>query len=151
MRRAIFVAVAAAWEFPRSSEGVPVSEPQGQQCSFHIPAAITCAYEGRWAPLRAAAQANAAAGFKPDMELLQLAHDLIMQFEATEYPPHGFLNLLCRYSPDAGSDGFCLYGFVTALYIRARHLMESDDPDMRKMAQNDLQYASVCLGKELSV
>merc|ERR1719171_1633820 len=85
------------------------------------------------------------------MELLQLAHDLILQFEATEYPPHGFLNLLCRYSPDAGSDGFCLYGFVTALYIRARHLMESDDPDMRKMAQNDLQYASVCLGKELSV
>ena len=42
------------------------------------------------------ARATSAVRFKPDMELLQLAHDLILQFEATEYPPHGFLNLLCR-------------------------------------------------------
>merc|ERR1719387_3213273 len=43
------------------------------------------------------------------------------------------------------------YGFITALYIRAKHLMNSESDEARKMAQNDIQYASVCLGKELSV
>jgi len=45
-----------------------------------------------------------------------------------------------RYEP------FCLYGFIMALFVRARFMMS--DQEFTKQAKDDLGYAVTCLGKE---
>ncbi|CAE7399906.1 unnamed protein product [Symbiodinium natans] len=80
---------------------------------------------------------NAAQGFPLDMELLQTADDLVVRFQA--HPPEGFFNYIC------GLQEFCLFGYVSALFVRARHLML--EPGERETA-NDLSYAEPILGKE---
>jgi hypothetical protein len=60
-----------------------------------------------------------------------------------------FYKYLCS-GPDAPwplVDRFCLWGFVAALIIRARHLMGSSDLEDRRSAEIDFGYATTVLGK----
>lgn len=122
---------------------------------------------------------------KISRELFQMAHDIVSIHNQHPYPPQGFFTAVCQedermwigqvqteianefqnpYQP------FCLYGFVTALFIRSRVFLdresaaehglkfEAEAPDvhggaqtLQEHAEQDLQYATTCLGKEGAV
>jgi len=131
-------------------------ETRGGTCQIPVPQAFTCRSIPEWGSFLEAMRAAARAGFpagERDGELLHQASDLLTRYGQKPYPPQDFFKYLCGGDKEEWplSDRFCLYGFVGALFVRSRHLMSSEDPEVRKAVDMDLQYATTVLGKEGAV
>ncbi|CAE6973173.1 unnamed protein product [Symbiodinium sp. CCMP2592] len=90
--------------------------------------------------------------FPPDLGLLQMADDIVVRFQAKPaeaHPPEGFFNYICGLQEWPLPNQFCLLGYVSALFVRARHLMLEEGE--RETANSDLAYAEPILGKEISL
>lgn len=118
-----------------------------------VPQAFSCRDIPEWGSFLESMQANARAGFPADQALLYKASDLLTKWANKPYPPQDFFKYLCGGFEAQWplEDKFCLYGFVGALFTRSRHFMASTDPEVRKAADQDFQYATTVLGKEGSV
>ncbi|CAE7852641.1 unnamed protein product [Symbiodinium sp. KB8] len=122
-------------------------------CNARLPQAFTCRGMPEWAAFLDAVTANARKDFPRDEDLLLQAQDILLYWQDKPYPPQDFFKYLCS-GPEAPwplPDRFCLWGFVAALVIRSRHIMASQDPDVRKSAEIDFKYATTVLGKEGSM
>ncbi|CAE7672925.1 unnamed protein product [Symbiodinium sp. CCMP2592] len=122
-------------------------------CNARLPQAFTCRGMPEWAVFLDAVAANARKDFPRDEALLLQAQEILLAWQEKPYPPQDFFKYLCT-GPEAPwplPDRFCLWGFVAALVIRSRHLMASQDPDVRKSAELDFKYATTVLGKEGSM
>eukprot|EP00439_Symbiodinium_sp_Y106_P073806 s1310_g13.t18 len=122
-------------------------------CNARLPQAFTCRGMPEWAVFLDAVAANARKDFPRDEALLLQAQEILLAWQEKPYPPQDFFKYLCT-GPEAPwplPDRFCLWGFVAALVIRSRHLMASQDPDVRKSAEIDFKYATTVLGKEGSM
>eukprot|EP00434_Breviolum_minutum_P005952 symbB.v1.2.005249.t1/scaffold304.1/size234131/8 len=119
-------------------------------CGILVPQAFSCRGMPEWAQFLEAVTKNRAEGFKEDPVLAFQAQEILLKWQDKPYPPQDFYKYLCT-GPDAPwplPDRFCLWGFVAALIIRARHLMGSPDPEDRKSAEIDFGYSTTVLGKE---
>ncbi|CAE7939044.1 unnamed protein product [Symbiodinium necroappetens] len=137
--------------------GVPGSEldvnDHMSSCNARLPQAFTCRGIPEWAAFLDAVTANARKDFPRDEDLLLQAQDILLSWQDKPYPPQDFFKYLCS-GPEAPwplPDRFCLWGFVAALVIRSRHIMASQDPDVRQSAEIDFKYATTVLGKEGSM
>jgi len=122
-------------------------------CQVPVPQAFTCRDIPVWSDFLMAITTNAKAGFPPDQAVLYKAQEILSRWQDKPYPPQDFFKYLCGgYEAHWPlSDNFCLFGFVGALFVRSRHLMTSEDPEVRKAADMDFQYATTVLGREGSV
>eukprot|EP00439_Symbiodinium_sp_Y106_P039649 s2576_g4.t2 len=96
--------------------------------------------------------ASPSCSFPPDLDLLQMADDIVVRFQAKPaeaHPPEGFFNYICGLQEWPLPNRFCLLGYVSALFVRARHLMLEEGE--RETANSDLAYAEPILGKEISL
>eukprot|EP00927_Polykrikos_kofoidii_P046588 TRINITY_DN40777_c0_g1_i1.p1 TRINITY_DN40777_c0_g1~~TRINITY_DN40777_c0_g1_i1.p1 ORF type:complete len:805 (+),score=94.80 TRINITY_DN40777_c0_g1_i1:142-2415(+) len=134
-------------------------------CGIPVPRAFTCRDLPEWSGFLTRFQKNAEAGYPSDLALYKEASDLIERPRGLEHPPEGFYKYLCG-GPEATwplPDGFCLMGFIGALFIRARHHIfaahaaiagNSGDTDVaahQEAADSDLLYVEPLLGKEFSL
>ncbi|CAE8674895.1 unnamed protein product, partial [Polarella glacialis] len=121
-------------------------------CHVPVPQAFSCRSMPLWSSFLDNLQANALKGYPPDMALLREAEHIMSVFQEKPYPPQDFFKYLCdeqaTWPPE---DNFCLHGFVGALIIRSRHIMNSDSLEVRKEADMDFGYAATVLGKEGAV
>lgn len=123
-------------------------------CKVPVPQAFSCRSIPEWGSFLTHIQQNAEKGFPLDPLLYQMAQNILVRWQDKPYPPQDFYRYLCG-GPEAQwplPDGFCLFGFVGALLVRSRHLMElADDLETRKTVEMDFSYATTVLGKEGSV
>jgi hypothetical protein len=122
-------------------------------CRLPTPAAFTCRDIPEFASFLPVVQANAQKGFPYDEKLYEQAQEILAKCQHKPYPPQDFFKYLCGGLEAQWPlpDKFCLYGFVTALFIRSRHLMHVNDEEVRIAASMDFKYATTVLGKEGSV
>ncbi|OLP87388.1 hypothetical protein AK812_SmicGene31391 [Symbiodinium microadriaticum] len=85
-------------------------------------------------------------GFPPDLDLLQMADDIVVRFQAKPAEAAGFRYWVMVRFKEAerqsvsveflavrvlgGFERFCLLGYVSALFVRARHLMLEEGKEM---------------------
>lgn len=122
-------------------------------CGVVVPDAFSCRSMPEWAAFLEAVTQNRNQNFQEDPLLALHAQEILLKWQDKPYPPQDFYKYLCS-GPDAPwplVDRFCLWGFVAALIIRARHLMGSSDLEDRRSAEIDFGYATTVLGKEGSV
>lgn len=122
-------------------------------CQFPSPSCLSCRAMPEWGSFLQKFEQNARSGFPIDGELFTEAQEILDRWQAKPYPPQEFFHYLCGGEDSQWPlpDGFCLFGFVGALFVRGRHMMLSDDPEMQKTAEGDFQYATTVLGKEGSM
>ncbi|KAF4692568.1 hypothetical protein FOZ60_013052 [Perkinsus olseni] len=125
------------------------SVPSLPEEEWPTPGVLECNNSSVWRSFKTRFQGNAREGFPVDFDLFNEANAICERWDGREYPPYGFYRQLCYNTPE--EDDFCLYGYMAALFIRARHLMASDNTEHREIAQRDLQYIVVMCGKELSL
>ncbi|CAE7867731.1 unnamed protein product [Symbiodinium microadriaticum] len=122
------------------------------RCDVPVLPAFSCTDLQPWGKFLEQLQHNAAQGFPPDLDLLQMADDIVVRFQAKPaeaHPPEGFFNYICGLQEWPLPNQFCLLGYVSALFVRARHLMLEEGE--RETANSDLAYAEPILGKEISL
>eukprot|EP00435_Cladocopium_sp_Y103_P046641 s1989_g13.t1 len=128
---------------------------EAQRCEVPVPNAFSCRDLEVWGQFLELLQSNAAAGFPLDSELFEVADILVVQFQTQPdeaHPPEGFFNYLCGGPTETWPlpNKFCLMGYVSALFVRARHLMTMGQAE-REAANSDLAYIEPILGKEISL
>lgn len=128
---------------------------EAPRCEVPVPNAFSCRDLEVWGQFLELLQSNAAAGFPLDSELFEVADILVVQFQTQPdeaHPPEGFFNYLCGGPTETWPlpNKFCLMGYVSALFVRARHLMTMGQAE-REAANSDLAYIEPILGKEISL
>eukprot|EP00928_Gymnodinium_smaydae_P089219 TRINITY_DN7320_c1_g1_i1.p1 TRINITY_DN7320_c1_g1~~TRINITY_DN7320_c1_g1_i1.p1 ORF type:complete len:759 (+),score=55.49 TRINITY_DN7320_c1_g1_i1:79-2355(+) len=121
-------------------------------CGLRAPLGFSCTDLPEYASFLKKIKQNALKGFPVDFELYQEAHDIVNRWQTKKYvdhPPEGFYKYLCGVQEWPLPDNMCLYGFVSALLVRTRHLMEMGDADALFQAKLDLEYGVTVLGNEL--
>eukprot|EP00927_Polykrikos_kofoidii_P054553 TRINITY_DN48961_c0_g1_i1.p1 TRINITY_DN48961_c0_g1~~TRINITY_DN48961_c0_g1_i1.p1 ORF type:complete len:799 (+),score=82.67 TRINITY_DN48961_c0_g1_i1:79-2475(+) len=123
------------------------------ECSIPVPHAFSCRTIPHWGRFLKTMQEEERAGFPVSLDLFDQAETILQAFHEKPYPPQDFYKYICGGSAETWplDDGFCLYGFVAALFVRSRHLMLSSDEATRQSANTDFGYAATVLGKEGSV
>lgn len=120
----------------------PLNPAGNITCHLPIPDIMECNDMPEWKQFRIDMIDYAKRGFPIDQDMLKKAMALANKHDGKDYPPQAFLGHLCRINGESWppKDRFCLYGFVSAMFVRARHLMYSDDEEARRLAQQDWVY-----------
>ena len=148
------VLLLAARAGPARVGNYPFNPAGNITCDLPIPNVMDCDDLEEWRDFRIKMQDYARRGFPVDMELFQQAMDLAGRYDQKDYPPQAFLAALCRQQGERSwpqEDRFCLYGFVSAMFVRARHMQLMDGREEKQLAQQDWVYSTLVLGKEGSV
>jgi len=134
---------------PTSAE-IPVST--WSSAGMPISAWLACDHIASWSHFRSALATNAAAGFPEDIALLREAEKLLVA-DGEELRPvesnsrhasramRDFFDA-CNFGRNLSDNGVCLYGYVAALWVKARHRPEQ--------AEAALLLAEDQLGADLS-
>jgi len=111
---------------------------------------LNCEGIEEWETFFKAVVPYAHAGFPYDTDMLAQAWILTEKWSSKSYPPQEFHAYLCDQSeqPWPPKEGFCLYGYIMAMFIRGRHLMMEDEKDYKALANQDFHYGVTCLGRE---
>lgn len=125
-------------------------------CGLPTLKAFSCADLPDWKRFLKQAQLNAKDGYPSDANLFEQANRIVVNWEPhlrERAPPEGFLKYLCGGSEAQWpmQDSFCLYGYFSALVVRARHMMLSDNIEHRRSADIDFEYAATILGREAAL